>query len=88
LAGIRLRCPECRAIFHVLPSENGLVETIPVVGDLATAHVLALFSTDVDATKEPLAAASNRGAESEDRLRSKTHSPARERIVLEDKPLP
>jgi hypothetical protein len=43
-----VRCPnpKCKQTIHILPSKVGLVETIPVVGDLPSAMIHELFTPD------------------------------------------
>jgi hypothetical protein len=48
LPGTAVRCPnpECKQTIHILPSKVGLVETIPVVGNLPSATIHELFTPD------------------------------------------
>jgi hypothetical protein len=54
--GARIRCPQCRDVFHILPAAGGLIETIPVVGELERATALDLLAPEAPAPSIPPAA--------------------------------
>jgi hypothetical protein len=50
LPGSKVKCPKCKNVFHVHASDDdGMVETIPVLGDEAAAELEVPLSDDPDA---------------------------------------
>src|SRR5438046_2173516 len=48
--GARVRCPRCRGVFHILPHEGSLLETIPVLGYPENERSLELLAPENGAT--------------------------------------